>query len=115
MFWLNPLNVINETHLFKSNVDSSWKTCAREKTVLVFFLRFVCNEPFKLGEPLSDGRSGLSGPSSSIISCPSSSDSFELFKYDDEWRGEDFDAVGGGLSDGDGFSVVFVDELSEKR
>lgn len=101
------------TYLFKSNVDSSWKTCALEKTVRVFFLRFVCIEPFKLGEPLSDGRSGLSGPSSSIISCPSSSDSLELFKYDDEWSGEDFDAGSGGLSDGDGFSVVLVDELSE--
>lgn len=101
-------------YLFKSNVDSNWKTCALENTVRVFFFLFACIEPFKLGDPLSDGRSGLLGPSSSIISWPSSSESFEWFMYD-EWFGEVFAADGGGLSDGDGFSVVFVDELSVNR
>lgn len=101
-------------YLFKSNVDSNWNTCAREKTVRVFFFRFDCIDPFAFGEPLSDGRSGLSGPSSSIISCPSSSESFDVFIYDEWSCGECFAADVSGLTDGDAFSVVFVDELSIK-
>lgn len=104
----------NHNYRLQSNVDSNWKTCARENTVRVFFFRLDCMDPFKPGDPLSDGRSGLSGPSSSIISCPSSSESLELFMYD-ECSGDDFVADGGGLSDGDGFSVVFVDELSVNK
>lgn len=99
-------------YLFKSNVDSNWKTCAREKTVRVFFFRFDCMEPFAFGDPLSDGRSGLSGPSSSMISWPSSSESFDVFMYDEWSWGECFAADVSGLTDGDAFSVVFVDELS---
>lgn len=63
------------TYRFRSNVDSNWKTCARENTVLVFFLRFVCIDPFGWGELLSEGLSPLSVISSSIISLSSSSDS----------------------------------------
>lgn len=107
-------SAISENYLFKSNVDSNWKTCAREKTVRVFFFRFDCMEPFAFGDPLSDGRSGLSGPSSSIISCPSSSESFDVFMYDEWSWGECFAADVSGLTDGEAFSVVFVDELSVK-
>lgn len=110
MIWIKIyLKILN--YLFKSKVDSNWKTCAREKTVLVFFFLFVCIEPFGCGDELSDGRSGLSGPSSSIISCPSSSDSAPC-KYAGCGGGV-FGTDEGGLRDGDGFSVVFV-ELSIK-
>lgn len=75
------VNTTTNAYLLQSNVDSSWKTCARENTVRVFFLRFDCIEPFMPGEPPSDGRSGLSSSaSSSMQSWPSSSDSLEVFR-----------------------------------
>lgn len=103
----------NDTYRFRSNVDSSWKTCARENTVRVFFLRLFCVDPFGWGELLSEGLSTLSDISSSIISFSSSSDSsFAVFIYDEWWTGDGFIIDVGGLADGDAFSVVFVDELS---
>lgn len=104
----------NQIHyLFKSNVDSNWKTCALENTVRVFFFRFDGIDPLGFGDPLSDGRSGLLGPSSSIISWPSSSESFDVFKYD-ECNGDVLAVDVGGLTDGDALSVVCVDEPSGK-
>lgn len=98
-------------YLFMSKVDSSWKTWARENTVLVFFFLLFC----EFGEALSVFRpSVLSSSSSSIISC-SSSDSLSLGKY--VWCdcGLFEGADGGGVSDGERFSALLVELSAEGK
>lgn len=106
-------SLFNGSDLFISNVDSSWKTWARENTVRVFFFLLF----WELGDALSVLRpSVLSSSSSSIISC-SSSDSEMcslLFRYVWFDWGDFEGADGGGVSDGDKFSALFA-ELSAKR
>lgn len=105
-----PVNLFKQSliYLFISNVDSSWKTWARENTVRVFFLRLF----WEFGEALSVFRpSVLSSSSSSMISC-SSSDSLASFGRYVWCDCGDFEgADGGGVKDGERFSVLFV-ELS---
>lgn len=105
----------SKTYLFKSNVDSSWKTCARENTVLVFFFLF-CIDPLPPGEVLPSPRSGLQFPSSSIISPISSSESHSpppRCEYAGCGGGVFDGCDDGGLKDGDKlFSVLFVELVS---
>lgn len=99
-----------------SNVDSSWNTCAREKTVLVFFFRFACID-VPPGDVAPSARSGLQLPSSSMISPMSSSDSPSLRCVKAGCGGGVFDGCdAGGLSEGDKlFSEVWFVELSAMR
>lgn len=69
-------------YLFKSKVDSNWKTWAREKTVLVFFLRFPWI-PFS--EPSLQPDGSNDAVSSSPMSGFSSSDSSSCSRYV-EWE-----------------------------
>lgn len=73
----------DETYFFISKVDSSWKTCAREKTVLVFLLRLQCIIWLL---PSVDRSMDSSSSSSSIDSLTSSSDSCDEFKC---WCGDE--------------------------
>lgn len=73
----------HETYFFISKVDSSWKTCALEKTVLVFLFRLQCMIWLLLSVDLSIDSSSSS---SSIDSLTSSSDSCDEFNC---WFGDD--------------------------
>lgn len=83
------------SYLFKSNVDSSWKTWARENTVRVFFFRLPCIPPPPplLPFPGDPDRSPFVNEalSSSARSAFSSSESSSFSRYAVEWEvGERF-------------------------
>lgn len=107
----NSEPISQPTNLFKSNVDSNWKTWAREKTVLVFFLRLPWM-PFSEESFRSQPEGSKEALSSSPISAFSSSDSSSCSRYV-EW--EVGDRLPLTLIAGDAlFSLRFVEVFSAK-